>query len=361
MSGPELIADLFGECHGHESLDGLCVSKASEIGPLLRAILFAMISKGLLTIITFGIKLPAGIFIPTLAVGACFGRMVGLLVQYFQWTRPSSAFFQWCPEGNSSCIVPGVYAMVGAAASLSGVTRTTVSLVVIMFELTGTLTYAVPVMLSVLVARTVADALEHKGIYDLVLEFSGLPYLDAKEEHTWQGVSILDAVDTGVEYIVLDHENTVESLFQKLQGLSLGLGYTDGGFPLVVQDRIDQDGSARSWKLAGYIAAQELEHGLHRAVESEPDVDSARLICTFRHVQFGQEDSNDNTATIRDSFLMTMEEPSDLSVYVDKAPVTVTTTSPLELVHQMFVKLGVRYVVVLNIDGSFKGLIFKKR
>ena len=165
MSGPELIADLFSECHEHESLEGLCVSKPSEIGPLMAAIAFAMVAKGLLTIVTFGIKLPAGIFIPTLAVGACFGRMVGLLVQYAQWTQPDSKFFQWCEAGKSSCIVPGVYAMVGAAATLSGVTRTTVSLVVIMFELTGTLTYAVPVMLSVLVARTIADGLEHKGIY----------------------------------------------------------------------------------------------------------------------------------------------------------------------------------------------------
>ena len=48
--------------------------------------------------------------------------------------------------------------------------RTTVSLAVIMFELTDTLTYAVPIMLSVLVAKTVADAIEPKGIYDLVIE-----------------------------------------------------------------------------------------------------------------------------------------------------------------------------------------------
>src|ERR1700679_612699 len=88
--------------------------------------------------------------------------------------------------------------MVGAAATLSGVTvgyicskqrflilihvlkRTTVSLAVIMFELTDTLTYAVPIMLSVLVAKTFADALEPKGIYDLVIELNQLPYLDAK-------------------------------------------------------------------------------------------------------------------------------------------------------------------------------------
>jgi hypothetical protein len=63
-----------------------------------------------------------------------------------------------------------------------------------MFELTDTLTYAVPVMLAVLVAKTVADALEPKGIYDLVIELSQLPYLDVKEEYIWGSLQICDVV-----------------------------------------------------------------------------------------------------------------------------------------------------------------------
>ena len=39
-----------------------------------------------------------------------------------------------------------------------------------MFELTDTLTYTVPIMLSILTAKTVADYIEPKGIYDLVIE-----------------------------------------------------------------------------------------------------------------------------------------------------------------------------------------------
>lgn len=49
------------------------------------------------------------------------------------------------------------------------------SLAVIMFELTDTLTYTVPVMLSILTAKTVADYLEPKGIYDLVIEYVQSP------------------------------------------------------------------------------------------------------------------------------------------------------------------------------------------
>lgn len=104
---------------------------------------------------------------PTLAVGACFGRIVGLalrkrcllrsrrlkaavLISRVFATSPRSEDLQSAKDGvfstlgfHSSEIVPGVYALVGAAAALAGVTRTTVSLAVIVMELTGSLTYAV--------------------------------------------------------------------------------------------------------------------------------------------------------------------------------------------------------------------------
>lgn len=65
-----------------------------------------------------------------------------------------------------------------------------------MFELTDTLTYAVPVMMAVLVAKTVADALEPKGIYDLVIDLAQLPYLDAKHDYFWGSLQISDVVST---------------------------------------------------------------------------------------------------------------------------------------------------------------------
>ena len=47
------------------------------------------------------------------------------------------------------CITPGTYALLGAAAALSGIMHITVSVVVIMFELTGALTYILPTMVSI--------------------------------------------------------------------------------------------------------------------------------------------------------------------------------------------------------------------
>lgn len=208
-------------------------------------------------------------------------------------------------------------AMVGAAATLSGVTRTTVSLAVIMFELTGTLTYSVPVMLSVLVAKTIADALEHKGIYDLVIDFSGLPYLDGKAEYIWEGVHVPDAMDTSIELIWLEKDNTVASLRQKVARLALGQGYTDGGFPIVVREE-------EGLKMVGYIAAGELEHALADLELRNPEMNPAQTACFFRNIPFLRPRTDRNTdgepgSAMRDSMFIDHDDPQDLSIYVDKA------------------------------------------
>jgi chloride channel 3/4/5 len=101
---------------------------------------------------------PAGIYVPSLAIGSCFGRAVGMMME--KWQRSAavgSYFFAACGHSieSEACITPGVYAVIGcgdvssrlprsspalrAAAVLCGVTRMTVSLVVIMFEITGNL------------------------------------------------------------------------------------------------------------------------------------------------------------------------------------------------------------------------------
>jgi len=104
MGGTELIYSLFAECRtgsGNTHSD-LCVVDAGSfehVWPVARSILVAMLVKAGLTVITFGIKLPAGIFIPTLGVGACAGRVVGISMQWLQLTNPS---FNAC-GGDANC------------------------------------------------------------------------------------------------------------------------------------------------------------------------------------------------------------------------------------------------------------------
>lgn len=48
---------------------------------MANSLLLATIFRILLVIVSYGSKVPAGIFIPSMAVGATFGRMVGILVK----------------------------------------------------------------------------------------------------------------------------------------------------------------------------------------------------------------------------------------------------------------------------------------
>lgn len=345
MGGTELVYNLLAECQVGDWHEGLCVSpdRAAEVGDVMRAIGIALVVKGALTIVTFGIKLPAGIFIPTLGVGACFGRILGLAVQHLQWTHPDLRMFHVC-KGDMYCVNPGVYAMVGAAATLSGVTRTTVSLAVIMFELTGTLTYVIPVILSVLVAKTVADALEPKGIYDLVIELSQLPYLDYKHEYLWGALQVSDVTDRKVETIIVDDQNTVRALRDKLLA-AVRDGNGDSGLPILQKEDA-------GCKMVGYIGASELEHAL-TILADEPEE-----ICHFHAATPPQLDLGASSiSSLYDT--PGQVDPFDLTIYMDQAPLTVPTHAPLELVHQLFTKLGARYVVVNNMDGMYEGVIDK--
>ncbi|KAF9227313.1 hypothetical protein BS17DRAFT_800360 [Gyrodon lividus] len=354
MGGTELVYSLFSECQtdGADSHSGLCVLDPGDlehVWPVVQEILVAMVAKGALTIVTFGIKLPAGIFIPTLGVGACAGRVVGIAVQHLQWKYPENAVFSVC-KGDMNCVIPGLYAMVGAAAALSGVTRTTVSLAVIMFELTDTLTYVVPVMLSVLVAKAVADALEPKGIYDLVIELSQLPYLDARHEYLWSHFSINDVTDREVDVIRLDNPNTVENLRDQFQSL-LNTGHDDSGFPI-----LRPHGDSGRMRMVGYIGASELEHALAIVAEDAEEGVNFQSSNFNRHC--------DLTASYSSSWIdnsQADEDPFDFSVYTDEAPLTIQSNSPLELLHRFFVKLGAQYVVVTDTDGNYEGVIDKKR
>ncbi|KAJ7045582.1 chloride channel [Mycena alexandri] len=352
MSGTELVYNLFAECRtgSGNTHSGLCVvdpGTLAHIWPVVRAILVAMLVKGVLTIVTFGIKVPAGIFIPTLGVGACAGRVLGIGMQWMQVTNPDSRLFRAC-GGDMDCIIPGLYAMIGAAATLSGVTRTTISLSVIMFELTDSMTYTVPLMLSILVAKTLADALEPKGIYDLVIELSQLPYLDSKHEYLWGSLQVNDVTVRDVEVIRLKETNTVRSLIEQLQTL-LATGNDDSGFPILRRDGDDND----NLRMVGYIGANELEHALS-IVADDPDDE----------VQFHAESSHRGFASASFSSLLESGQPEldpfDFSIYMDQAPLTVQSNSPLEMVHQYFTKLGARYVVVTDTDGFYEGVIDKK-
>lgn len=64
------------------------------------------------------VQVPSGLFIPSMAVGAIAGRLLGVgMEQLAYYNHDWLVFKGWCTPG-ADCITPGLYAMVGAAACL---------------------------------------------------------------------------------------------------------------------------------------------------------------------------------------------------------------------------------------------------
>lgn len=101
-------------------------------------------------------------------MGAAFGRLVGEIMALI---FPNGISF----AGHTNPIVPGGYAVVGAAA-FSGAVTHTISTTVIVFELTGQLSHIIPVIIAVLIANAIAQSL-FPSIYDSIIQIKKLPFL----------------------------------------------------------------------------------------------------------------------------------------------------------------------------------------
>ena len=66
----------------------------------------------------FHLQIPAGLFIPSMAVGAILGRLIGIGVDQLVYQYPDLPIWPLSCKGGHSCVTPGLYAMVGAAATL---------------------------------------------------------------------------------------------------------------------------------------------------------------------------------------------------------------------------------------------------
>lgn len=177
----ELVYMLFAECANvTDDQFGICKTGAASAGVII-LLLEAAVAGCLLASVTFGLQIPAGIILPSMAIGALCGRAVGIVIEVWQGNHPDALIFATC-EPDIPCITPGTYAIIGAAAALAGVTRMTVSIVVIMFELTGALTYVLPIMIAVMISKWVGDAFGKRGIYETWIHFKEYPFLDNRDD-----------------------------------------------------------------------------------------------------------------------------------------------------------------------------------
>jgi chloride channel 3/4/5 len=310
---------------------------------MVLSLFIATILRTFLVIISYGCKVPAGIFVPSMAIGASFGRMVGILVQWLYELFPDSPFFSAC-HPDAPCITPGTYAFLGAGAALSGIMHITISVTVIMFELTGALTYILPTMIVVGVTKAVGGRFSKGGIADRMIWFNGFPFLDNKEEHSF-GVPVSRVMTSNMTVLPASHfgVKAAEKLLEDTK-------YS--GFP-IVEDM-------QSMLLLGYIGRTELRFAIDRARKQGLMSPSAK--CAFMPEALPEEQTPSSTIppiTFDGIATSSGHQTVDFSQFVDSTPLAVHPQLPLETVMEFFKKMGPRVILVEH-RGQLTGLVTVK-
>ncbi|ORY65634.1 chloride channel [Leucosporidium creatinivorum] len=357
----ELVANLFQDCSAVDSY-GLC--DTSNSFTIVTFLLVTAFAKTLLTAVTFGAYLPAGIFLPSLTIGACVGRAVGIIMSNIQRAHPEAWLFANCPA-DGACISPPVYAVIGAASALGGVTRMTISLVVILFELTGAIDLVLQIMMAVMVSKFTGDFFSKNGIYETWINIRNYPFLNNKVDYRRDTIVARDVMTKVKNIVYLSDEGWT---FDRLEALLDTEEYR--GFPIVqtLANRV----------VIGYIARLELQVALDR-IRVSPDV-TPTTPCYFsinpaRGPQVGpnapplsaQPASGRERASEKKKGLgIGLEEPHveeqgswvSLKDWVDEIPITMSQETPMEVVVQMFQRLGLRSVLFTR-QGALTGILTK--
>ncbi|PVV02997.1 hypothetical protein BB560_002538 [Smittium megazygosporum] len=333
MNLGQMVGSLFQECPVSQTKDHdhiFCVSPSNPYNAVVYNLFIAFVVRGFFAIITFGLKVPSGLVLPSMSIGAIFGRLVGTGVEYLaeelEWS-----FLPKCGPGSNYCVTPGVYALVGAGATLTGATRTTISVAVIMFELTESLTYTLPVMVAIITAKLVADIWGTLSIYDKIMDLAGYPFIDTKVNYVFTKPFAGDLVYTELPFINIDHLNTI-TVLKNLLDYIIEEGYNDGGIALVNNEM----------ELIGSIQCEELMTSLSRISEWPRET-----ICYFENPPRNH------------SHYSNVSPLNDFSSLVNQSPLSVRYNAPIELVSQLFSRLGASFICVEK-DTKYYGIIPKK-
>lgn len=170
---------------------------------------FGLVALGSCCLIIFvftlsanGMAMPYGLFVPHIMLGGCCGRAIGQVVQELT---------------GDQAVHPGVYALVGSAGQLAGISRMTVSLTMIMVEITSNMRLMLPLMLSVMVSKFLADQ-TGPSVFDVALELNNqLQMLSGEwqESDCWSDdITVLDICS--IEVIVLHCKERVSHIVKLL-------------------------------------------------------------------------------------------------------------------------------------------------
>jgi CIC family chloride channel protein len=151
---------------------------ANELAPALLGVLIVV--KIAATSITIGSGGSGGIFAPSLFLGAMTGGFLGSFIH------------QWFPESTASS---GAYALVTMGAVVAATTHAPITAIIMIFELTQTISIIPPLMAACVVSTLVTTYLQRDSIYTMKLRRRGIDLYQEEPSNVLKGLYVHDIID----------------------------------------------------------------------------------------------------------------------------------------------------------------------
>ncbi|XP_061198262.1 H(+)/Cl(-) exchange transporter 7-like isoform X3 [Saccostrea echinata] len=286
----------------------------------------------LLGVWTYGLSVSSGVFIPCLAIGAAWGRLVGIGVANMM------------PENPNLQLDVGKFALIGAACQLGGILRTTISLTVIIVECTDDISFGLPIMIVLMISKWVGDFIT-TGLYDMNVEVMGLPTLPFECPPLCDDLRASDVMNAPLA--TFKTKEKVENIYRMLKE------ETFCGFP-VIEDDPRTPGKG---KLKGLILRNQLLVLLKKKIFCpEGQVPPRNItIKDFRdfypvYLKVSEIELSEEEMT----YVM------DLKPYYNPSPYTVEQKFSLPRVFNLFRGLGLRHLIVTDENNVPVGIVTRK-
>ncbi|XP_060098955.1 chloride channel protein C-like [Heteronotia binoei] len=311
----------------------------------------ALVFYFLLSCLTAGSSVASGLVIPMLYTGALYGRIVGLILV---------SIFGIQTDEYAAWIDPGLFAAVGAASFFSGVSRLTISLTVIMVEITNDVQSLLLIMLAVMVAKMVGDWF-NMSLYSSLLKLKCIPYLDAEpfvcQRKNWLNLELFAASDVMKPSVkVLHLKENVAFLAQLLTNTS------HSGFPVVCKSKPDQ-----AEVFLGTITRLELcvllENEAIFETEAMEDSHSSPIILPYQKIRVEKLHDQQWMTMLLDRYSTDPQYQQlviNLEPYINKSAVSVQAHFSLQRTYIIFRSLGLRHLTVVDLQNQVVGIITRK-
>ena len=291
-----------------------------------------------------GAAYASGIVIPMLVMGAITGRLLG---EFTHSLVPGFDDYDWFD--------PGIFALVGSAAMFAGVSRLTVSLAVIMLEISHEVYFLPPMMVAIMISKCLADYMEPHSLYHQIIQLNNVPFLEPLDFLHAPRYELLSAKGVMSSPVLSIMElDTLGNIF-----VCLGSGHH--AFPVVNSKN----------KLKGVILRSQLESLLVDMPRSDDGNSNARWDDLKKQIQSLQTnelldihsdwDQRQTLHSIGTS--LSMRDRSyliDFKPLMNKSPFVVHQDFRLNLTKMFFQTLGVRHLVVVDSNHVAVGIITRK-